>query len=141
MSSSKYIAGLMGPLLMAVGLAMLLNQGIFPVMTEQLANSYGLVFVAGMVALVAGLAVVRAHNLWVADWRVIVTILGWLAVVGGLGRMLIPNYAAAIAGQFTHSAALTIGGLVALALGAFLSFKGYEDEIKDALGQRGAPSR
>jgi hypothetical protein len=34
-----------------------------------------------VLALLAGLAVVNAHNLWVLDWRLIVTILGWLLIL------------------------------------------------------------
>ena len=34
----------------------------------------------------AGLAIVLVHNVWTFDWRVIITILGWLAVLGGIFR-------------------------------------------------------
>jgi hypothetical protein len=34
--------------------------------------------------LVAGLAIVRAHNGWKEGWPVLVTVLGWFAILGGL---------------------------------------------------------
>jgi hypothetical protein len=128
MATSRYLAGLMGPPLVVIGLAMLLNSDLFPAMTSQLAQNYGLVFIAGLIGLVAGLAIVRAHNVWEASWRVIITIFGWLAVVGGILRMLIPDRAAAIAGAFVDSGALPVGAVIALALGAVLSFEGYRAE-------------
>ena len=128
MSDSKYIAGLMGPVLLAVGASMLLNAGLFPAMASQLASNYGLVFIAGMIALVAGIAIVRVHNIWEPSWRVVVTIFGWLAIVGGVTRMLLPDRAAAIAGTVAESGAIPIAGAVALALGALLTFKGYLSE-------------
>jgi hypothetical protein len=49
-------------------------------------------------------------------------------VIGGILRMLIPDRAAAIAGAFVDSGALPVGAVVALALGAVLSFEGYRAE-------------
>ena len=60
----------------------------------------GLIFVSGILLLVAGLAIVRVHNVWSGGWRVVVTVLGWLAVISGILRMLLPFWAASIAFQF-----------------------------------------
>lgn len=128
MSSSKLIAGLIGPLLAAIGAAMLLNSGMFSGMADQLAQNYAVVFLAGVIGLVGGLAIVRFHNIWVADWRVLITIFGWLTAIGGLGRMLIPNQAAAIAQSIVNVAWLPYGAVVPLAIGAFLTWKGYQGE-------------
>jgi 1,4-dihydroxy-2-naphthoate octaprenyltransferase len=46
-------------------------------------NNQSATLILGMFALLAGLAIVNVHNLWVSDWRVIITILGWLAIVRG----------------------------------------------------------
>lgn len=126
MTTSRYIAGLMGPLFLVIGLSLLLNHAMFPVMVEQLSLNYAVVFLAGVVALVAGIAVVRAHNVWEGSWRVIVTILGWLAIVGGIVRMLFPDRAAEVAGGFATGGPLWLGAVVTLALGGFLTYKGYE---------------
>ena len=126
MAPTKLIAGLIGPLLAAMGAAMLLNRDLFPAMISQLAQNYGLVFIAGMLALVAGIAIVRVHNIWSGGWPVIVTVFGWLAIVGGLARMWFPQLAAPVAETFAGNAiALLAGGLIVLALGAFLSYKAY----------------
>jgi uncharacterized membrane protein HdeD (DUF308 family) len=47
-----------------------------------------LVLVSGVLSFVAGLAVVRVHNHWAADWAVLVTIFGWLLLIGGPSRAL-----------------------------------------------------
>jgi hypothetical protein len=128
MSNSTYIAGLMGPLLAVIGLSMLFNGGLFPAMTSQLESNYGLVFLAGIIALVSGIAVVRAHNIWEPSWRTIVTVFGWLAIAGGVGRMMFPDRAAAVAGTFVDSGTIMVAAVVLLALGAFLTFKAYWGE-------------
>ena len=69
---------------------MLVNARHFPEMAKQIGNDPGLIFVSGILLLVAGLAIVRVHNVWSGGWRVVVTVLGWLAVISGILRMLLP---------------------------------------------------
>jgi hypothetical protein len=76
MATTKMIAGLMGPTLLAIGIAMLVNARHFPEMAKQIGNDPGLIFVSGILLLVAGLAIVRVHNVWSGGWRVVVTVLG-----------------------------------------------------------------
>jgi hypothetical protein len=128
MSSSKLIAGLVGPLLLAIGAVLLLNSGMFSAMVSQLTQNYGVVFLAGVMGLIGGLAILRFHNIWSADWRVLITIFGWLSVIGGLGRMLVPNEAATIAQSIINVAWLPYFAVLPLALGAFLTLKGYESK-------------
>jgi hypothetical protein len=86
-------------------------------------------FSSGILSLLAGIAIVRVHNVWSGGWQIIITVLGWLAIVGGLVRMWFPERAAPIATALGGaSAALVVGGLVILALGAFLSYKAYGPE-------------
>ena len=126
MAHSKLIAGFIGPLLAAMGLAMLVNRDLFPAMIGQLAQSYGLIFLSGILSLLGGIAIVRVHNVWSGGWPIIVTVLGWLAIAGGLVRMWFPQQAGPIAERFAgNSSALLVAGIVVLALGAFLSYKAY----------------
>lgn len=46
---------------------------------------------SGLYALLFGLAVVILHNVWVADVRVLVTVLGWVAVASGTMLLLAPE--------------------------------------------------
>jgi uncharacterized membrane protein HdeD (DUF308 family) len=126
MATTKMIAGLMGPTLLAIGVAMLINASHFPEMAKQIGNDPGLIFVSGILLLVAGLAIVRVHNFWNGGWRVVVTVLGWLAVISGLLRMFLPFWAASIASTLGQSSTpVIIGGLLPLLVGGFLSYKAF----------------
>jgi hypothetical protein len=125
MAHSKLIAGFIGPLLAALGCAMLVNREIFPVIIDQISHDYGLIVLSGMLTLLAGIAIVRVHNVW-SGWQTIVTLFGWLAIVGGLARMWAPQMAGPIANTFTANPAVLIApAVVLLALGGFLSYKAY----------------
>jgi hypothetical protein len=126
MQRSRYLAKLIGPVMIAIGLSVLLNSGAFRTLAEQFLHSYALIFLAGVLTLVAGLALVLAHNLWVGDWRVIITILGWLCVIGGVIRVVFPQQVEAIGVLlFQYPATPIAAGTFMLVIGATLSYFGY----------------
>ena len=129
MAHSKLIAGFIGPVLAAVGCAMLINRELFPIIVDQISHDYGLILLSGVLSLLAGIAIVRVHNIWSGGWQVIVTVFGWLAIAGGLARMWMPQMAGPIADSFAAGpAALLIAAVVLVALGGFLSYKAYGPE-------------
>jgi hypothetical protein len=126
MPKSKTIAGLIGPTLVAMSVALLINLNSFPALVELVSRDPLLIFVSGVLMFVAGLSIVRVHNRWEADWTVLVTVLGWLALIGGLVRMLFPTQLAEIAPKVGQETGLIAAeAVVLLVVGAFLTYKGY----------------
>ena len=126
MQRSIFLAKLIGPLFFFIGVTLLVNHEAFRLMADQLVRNFALIYISGAIALVAGLAVVNLHNVWVRDWRVAVTIIGWLGVVGGIVRIVVPQHAAALgAAELTRPEFLVIAGLLVGLLGAWLSYIGY----------------
>ena len=126
MAHSKTIAGLLGPSLIALAAALLINLGSMSALVEAVSRDPAILLVSGVLAFVAGLAVVRVHNHWAADWAVVVTIFGWLLLIGGLVRMLFPIRLAEMAATLSPSTGLIVGeAVVFLMIGAFLSYKAY----------------
>jgi hypothetical protein len=77
--------------------------------------------VSGIYALLTGTMVVLAHNLWVPDVRVIVTILGWLAVCSGVLLLIVPEaYAFTLRNMPITPRLVALRGFVRLALGGVL---------------------
>jgi hypothetical protein len=129
MTTAKSIAGLIGPALAAIALGILLNLASFPALAEQVSREPALIFLSGLLLFVAGLAIVRVHNVWSGGWPVLVTILGWLALIGGLIRILLPTKLAEMAAGFGQNTGLiTASAIVLLVAGGFLSFKAYGSE-------------
>src|SRR5512144_2158251 len=83
MSSSKRIGCVLGPVLMAV----LVSE--FPLVQPHLYDEQTppVVYLSGVLMFVAGLTLVRVHNVWRPDWTVLVTLSGWFLFVLGLVRM------------------------------------------------------
>ena len=126
MQTSRFLARLLGPTLLVIGLGMLANREGYRAMAREFLQSRALIYLAGLLALVPGLAIVLVHNVWAFDWRLIITIFGWLAVIGGVLRLLAPQRVTAIGETLLASQTyMLIAGVVVLALGGLLAFFGY----------------
>lgn len=126
MTVAELIAGYAGPLLIVVSLAMLVNRATLFNAIRELGKSQGLIMFAGMLTLLAGLAIVRAHNVWALDWTVIVTILGWLCIVGGIIRIVWPDRISALSERILeNNTQFTVWAAIGALIGVFLTLKGY----------------
>lgn len=119
MASSKSIAGLIGPALVAITISETVNIHIWA------GNTAAGVYLNGALLFIAGLAIVRAHNLWVRGWPVTVTLVGWGIILLGLFRMFFPELQLVAA---KNTSAVTVETMVVLVLGIFLTYKGYSRE-------------
>jgi hypothetical protein len=96
------------------------------VLKEFIANR-ALIFLTGVLALLAGVAIVNVHNVWVPDWRVIVTVLGWLLVLRGIMLLVFPLTVQVFGDRVAASeAGVTAGAALTFVLGAILCMMGYE---------------
>ena len=121
-----FLPELLGPTFIAIALGMLINLGMYESMIAEGLRPGILFYLSGLLSLVAGLAIVNLHNTWCMDWRVIITVLGWLMTIGGIARIVLPQIAITIGSSIYSGRASTIvAALVVGALGAFFSVKGY----------------
>ena len=126
MQNSIFIARLVGPIMLAVALALFINRNDFKAMAEEFLQSRALLYLSGIITMAAGVAIVLTHNVWVANWRAVITVLGWLMTVGGAIRIVFPGRTQAWGRDFLrHSMGTLIAGGIWLAFGAVLTFYGY----------------
>ena len=64
--------------------------------------------------------------MWVANWPVLITVLGWLAAIGGAFRIVMPQGTEKVGRAMLNSKlGLTVAGAIWVAVGAILCFFGY----------------
>jgi hypothetical protein len=120
MNKSKQIGGLVGPTMVAMIAAE------FPLVQPHLYDAQipPVVYISGTLMFVGGLAIVRAHNHWVRDWTVLLTLSGWFFLVLGLFRM----FAASAYLQGSANTSMTIFMIIEvilLIIGIIITFKSY----------------
>jgi hypothetical protein len=123
---SLFLARLLGPLFLAIAIGVLVNGAVFRAIAEEGLRSHALIYLTGLFAMTAGVAILLNHNVWVGDWRVLITIFGWLAAIGGAQRIIWPQGTeAAIRWFLVHPTSLVVAGIIWLVIGAVLCFYGY----------------
>ena len=89
---SVYLGKLIGIFLIVVAASMALDKASLVEIVTGLIEERALLLIVGMAALVAGLAIVLAHNVWSGGvLPVLVTLFGWLLVIRGLVLLLVPT--------------------------------------------------
>ena len=122
---SKTIAGLIGPALVALVAALLVNPYSIPTLIEPVSHDPALVLVSGVLPFVAGLAVVRMDN-HRRGWAVLVTVFGWLPLVAGLvGMLFLISLSGMVANVGKNTELIATEAIVLLGIAAFLARKAY----------------
>jgi len=130
MQTSIFLAKLIGPVMVLVGVSLLANETAFRKMTQEFLRSAALMFLSGMIILPAGLAVVLNHNVWVMDWRVIITLLGWLAVISGAIRVFAPDRLTKFGKKaMANKEIVTAAALIWIVIGAVLCYCGFRSGV------------
>ena len=71
----------------------------------------------GYITFLLGLITVTLHNVWVFDWRLAITILGWTTLLKGIEKIAFPNRVNKIAMKFKGGQ--TLWGFVIFLIGVF----------------------
>lgn len=126
MQTSIFIAQLLGPMFAVVGIALLLKPHMFRTILPEFIRSPTWLYLAGFIGLLAGLALVRTHNIWTADWRLIITVIGWLTLVRALITIFQPQWIVAAGNAILRRRGVFRGAAVAnLVIGVALGYFGY----------------
>jgi len=84
------LARFWGILIAVMSLGMLLNRKIFLGMKES-KQDYALIFVLGLIALIAGALQVSFYNVWQFNYRGLVTLMGWITLIRASLRLFVPD--------------------------------------------------
>lgn len=108
--------------LLIVGLSLLIKRKSWIAVLRDMRKSPGMVMLVAFVELVLGLVIVITHNVWVTDWAVVVTIIGWLMVVEGTINMVVPHSVISqMIKYFNKPRWYTAGGVFAIIVGVYLA--------------------
>ncbi|RMX17901.1 hypothetical protein EAS68_09710 [Legionella jordanis] len=95
------------------------------IISETIAHR-ALLFFMAIITLILGLMIVISHNVWVMGWPVIITIVGWLMLIGGLLRLFFPEIGVRIAQAWLRKPVyFWIAAAIYLIIGLYLLYRAY----------------
>ncbi|MGA7329963.1 MAG: hypothetical protein WBX25_37140 [Rhodomicrobium sp.] len=124
--TSVFIARLLGPVFLTAGFALLLDGKRFREILREFIDSPALLYFAGFLGLLGGLALVLTHNVWLISWRLLITVMGWVTLVRALATMFRPQWIVAAGRVYLeHPAYISGAAVLSWVLGFILSYFGY----------------
>lgn len=92
MDVSIFLAKALGLYYVIVAIAMLVNYSKFTAFLNDYAKNPSLLLLSGFITLILGILLVLSHNVWEASWRVLITVIAWMALVKGIICLVCPKW-------------------------------------------------
>ncbi len=122
---SIFLAKFWGILMVIICLELLLRRSVLDNLFK-MTKDKSFMIISGYLALILGLVTVILHNIWVADWRVVITVFGWLSLIKGIARIGFPEIAQKYIKTLENKPVLIKTLLViTILLGAWLIWMGF----------------
>ena len=125
--TDKQIFQFIGLIYIAVGLGILLNPQYYKQLFADFKTSVAVMYLGGIFAFAIGFLLITFHNIWVKDVSVIITIVGWMALLKGISILVLPKLMMKTMDIFTNvktSTLMVMAGFI-IALGVLLTYIGF----------------
>lgn len=122
------LAQILGGYMLVMGVAMLIDRTLIARLLARLTEDIGLTVTMGLIALVIGLVIAATHTRWDTPLAIIVTLIGWAAIVEGALILWLQNRFMGFFTPWFASPAMSLiwGGIAAiLGLGLLAGSFGY----------------
>jgi len=126
--SDAQLFQLFGLAYLSIGVGALLDIKNWQRVFEDFTKNRPLLLIGGVGSLVVGFLLVTFHNTWAWQWPVIITIIGWLALLKGILLLALPQVMIVLVAAMSieknllkiHAAATMVIGLMFLVLGIWI---------------------
>jgi vacuolar-type H+-ATPase subunit I/STV1 len=123
-----FLSRLIGLYCILVALSMITRRQATLESVTALLRNPSMIFIVGIITLTGGLAMVLAHNVWSGGaLAVVVTLVGWIALIKGLFFLFLPPEVEArlFLQQLHYQELFYFYGAVSLVLGVYLTHGGF----------------
>lgn len=125
MEISIFLAKIVGFYLIIKLIAVWKNYDKLPSIIEGLKNNDALRLSVGLITAILGFLIVLSHNIWTWDYRVIITIIGWLVLIKGSLISFSGAYLDKMSGFLFKKSSFYLILILSVILAVFLLCKGY----------------
>jgi len=121
---SLFLSSVIGIYFLVLGVTMLIHRGRLKGILEEFVKSKALFFFSGVIALILGLLIVCSHNVWDTVWQGLISLIGWITLIGGAIRLILPSWSERLVPKGEKAYFVTMG-IVLLILGIYLTYVGF----------------
>lgn len=125
MEISQFLAKFLGLYIFLMSLPLLISPHVIRGRYESFLNDEAVMKLAGIVTVLLGSFLVILHNLWVYDWRLLVTLVSWVVLIEGITIVYFPGQSRSVFRRMAQKVPMIISGSIGLAIGLVLIFMGF----------------
>ncbi len=126
MDMSIFLAKALGIYLVVLSIGMLMNRDKVMTPLMDILDRPGILLFSGILPLIIGTLLVISHNIWTTDWRVLITLLGWSALIKGTMVIIYPNMLINMSKKWLESQiAYKTTYIITLIIGLYLGYVGF----------------
>ncbi len=125
MHVSFFLAKFFGFYLIIAALPILFCFASFKERYNNFLENKGLMMITAIMVMMLGLFLVLIHNVWVAGWPVVITVICWLTLLEGLAMLYCPKLSAGYFKSLTSKPWCLIWAVFSIVLGAYLLYQGF----------------
>lgn len=126
MDISFFLAKALGLYMLIVGISLLLNKSTFQNVMKDIIQQPTAFYLSAVIALIIGILIVLSHNQWSFNWRILITFMGWTALIKGAFNLLFTQHAYKLVEKLAnHDSAYLISTIVTLFIGLLLTYCGF----------------
>ena len=125
METSIFLARIIGLVSVISTAAVMIRYKESLVLEEEAMKSPLYTYLSGFVFLILGVLLVVSHSVWVFDWRIVITVIGWLVLLKGMGRIFFPNAVRHLVEKKKANRKFIFGEIVLFLIGLYLLYYGF----------------
>lgn len=84
MDASLFLAKVIGLVFLISAISMYVAKSHYQAVIKDLVVHPASILLSGMLNLIMGILIVVSHNIWQFDWRILITLIGWLLLLRGI---------------------------------------------------------
>ncbi len=125
LSTTQILAVFIGLYMVAAGIGFLTGRGSYATLIDELRDNTALGYVTGAFVFALGAAMVAVHNLWTGPLAIVVSLIGWGALIEGVLMLAIRRTFLGLVKVVPLTPATMVPfGIAAIVLGAVLAIAG-----------------
>ena len=83
------------------------------------------IYTSGFVFLILGILILVSHFVWLFNWRVVITFIGLIIIIKGIGRILFPEAVKRMIDKKQDNQKFMIGEMAVFLIGLYLLYYGF----------------
>ena len=129
MERSILLARIISVVYVSAALGAIFSANHYRRLPDDLFSNAGLTYVAGFMTVVMGILIVHYHNTWTKSWPVLITVIGWGALLKGVAIIVMPQVVHRVSTALWFERGVAAFPYVAICLGLLFGYFGFVRKV------------